>query len=303
MFTSTKLRQIVGVDRAGSFSGASKLLNVGQSTLTKAVAEVETDLGFTLFFRTARGVMATPEGRDFLDRATRIVADFDMLIEDAKLNRQEGEQRLRVGISPAAIEGLLNRSAAALLTHRPELSLTMIGMPIERGLRLLKRGDLDVLCGPLVAFQRDKEISVEPVHRLSMKLFCRRGHPVLGARDFAVEQLKPYKLVTSDLFELFGKQFDAFVEHKIGNTHHQMHVINNFSIVMEVVAETDAISVVSSEYAKSSRFKKRFVTLDAEVFEPMEFGMARLSRWLPSRSLRTFEEVVKRQLNPKMASS
>ena len=112
MFSSTKLRQVVGVDRAGSFSGASKSLHVSQSTLTKAVADVETSLGYALFFRTARGVVATPEGREFLNRAARIVADFDLLIEDTKSQRQNANQRLRVGISPATIEGLFkpNRS-------------------------------------------------------------------------------------------------------------------------------------------------------------------------------------------------
>ncbi|MEM8937044.1 MAG: LysR family transcriptional regulator, partial [Pseudomonadota bacterium] len=69
MFSSTKLRQIVGIDRAGSFSAAARTLNVSQSTLTKAVADIEKDIGYMLFSRTARGVNATPEGREFLNRA------------------------------------------------------------------------------------------------------------------------------------------------------------------------------------------------------------------------------------------
>ena len=56
MFTSTKLRQIVAIDRAGSLSAASQVLNISQSTLTKAVADVEQDLGLAIFHRTARGV-------------------------------------------------------------------------------------------------------------------------------------------------------------------------------------------------------------------------------------------------------
>ena len=115
MFNSTKLRQVVGVDRAGSFSGASKVLNISQSTLTKAVADVEVVLGFTLFVRTAKGVSATPEGREFLNRAARIVSDFEMLIDDARANRDSSDQKLRVGVSPATLEGLFNRPVARLL--------------------------------------------------------------------------------------------------------------------------------------------------------------------------------------------
>ena len=89
MFNSTKLRQIVAIDRAGSLSAASKVLYVSQSTLTKAVADVEQDLGLAIFHRTARGVSATPEGRKFLNRAERIVADFEMLVEDTRAQKEQ----------------------------------------------------------------------------------------------------------------------------------------------------------------------------------------------------------------------
>lgn len=296
MLNSTKLRQIAAVDRAGSFSGASKTMNVSQSTLTKAVADVETDLGFALFIRTARGVVATPEGREFLNRAARIAADFEMLAEDIKLQRQHNDQRLRVGISPAIIEGLFNHATATLLSQMPEISLSLLGMPFERGLQLLKRGDIDLLCGPLIELEREKELCVDPVHTLSMQLFCRKGHPILDIPSPSLEDICHHKLVTSDLYELFGRQVEQIFRYEDSDRHHQVHIINNFSIVMEVVANTDALSFVSSDYARTRTFQERFARINVDVFDPMEFGMARLSRWLPSRSVRAFQDVVKDQL-------
>ena len=120
MFNSTKLRQIVAIDRAGSLSAASKVLYVSQSTLTKAVADVEQDLGLAIFNRTARGVSATPEGRKFLNRAERIVADFEMLVEDTRAQKEQIDQLLRIGISPASQEGLYNRAIAHLLKTSPK---------------------------------------------------------------------------------------------------------------------------------------------------------------------------------------
>ena len=49
----SKLRYIVAVDREGSISAAAKGLRITQSAVTKAVAEVESDLGFALFDRQA----------------------------------------------------------------------------------------------------------------------------------------------------------------------------------------------------------------------------------------------------------
>ena len=56
-------------------TAAAKAMHVTQSAVTKAGADVEDDLGFTLFDRRARGVVVTAAGRDFIDRAARIVSE------------------------------------------------------------------------------------------------------------------------------------------------------------------------------------------------------------------------------------
>ena len=57
------------------------LLNTGlrnpldDRSVTKSVAELERYLGYSLFHRTSRGAMPTEEGREFIDRAARLLAD------------------------------------------------------------------------------------------------------------------------------------------------------------------------------------------------------------------------------------
>ena len=131
MFTSTKLRQIVAIDRAGSLSAASQVLNISQSTLTKAVADVEQDLGLAIFHRTARGVSATPEGREFLNRAEKIVADFDMLVEEPD-HRRSRSSNFASYISPASQE-VFTIAPLAFVENQPEYLPNMLGLPVERG--------------------------------------------------------------------------------------------------------------------------------------------------------------------------
>ncbi len=114
MFTSTKLKQVVEIDRAGSLPAAAKAMHISQSTLTKVVADVESELGFNLLLRTARGVVTTPEGREFLNRAARIVADLDMLVQDTKAQRSARHLMVRIGISPASQEGLFMNAKIAV---------------------------------------------------------------------------------------------------------------------------------------------------------------------------------------------
>ena len=69
------METFVRVVETGSFSGAAKAVGVTQSAVTKSVADLEQQVGFAIFNRTSRGVAMTPEGRDFIDRAARLLAD------------------------------------------------------------------------------------------------------------------------------------------------------------------------------------------------------------------------------------
>ena len=80
----TALQTFLAIVDTGSLVRASQVLHVTQSTVTRSVAGLEREIGHPLFERGARGATATPEGREFLERAGRIVADLDMLAADAR---------------------------------------------------------------------------------------------------------------------------------------------------------------------------------------------------------------------------
>ena len=286
MFTSTKLRQIVAIDRAGSLSAASTVLNVSQSTLTKAVADVEQDLGLAIFHRTARGVSATPEGREFLNRAERIVADFDMLVEDTRSQKEQIERFLRVGISPASQEGLYNRAIAHLLKSNPDFSLNMLGLPVERGLRMLKRGDLDLLFAPTEELAREPSFSIEALGTLHPRLFCRKGHPILSEPEISLELIARYRVISPDYHIGYAQRFAERLLQGDADPRRRLHIIENFVVTQTAVAKSDLIGIVSRTYGSTRSFQKHFRLLDLDVFPPLNIGVAQLSRWLPSRAVR-----------------
>ena len=106
-----KLRHVVGVAEAESFTGAGTVLGVTQSALTKSVAEVERHLDVSLFHRLPRGVRVTEAGEAFVQRARKILADLDDLHEGIDKLRD-----LRAGLplrSHRLEEGLLENERPA----------------------------------------------------------------------------------------------------------------------------------------------------------------------------------------------
>ena len=302
MFTSTKLRQIVAIDRAGSLSAASHLLSISQSTLTKAVADVEQDLGMVLFHRTSRGVLATPEGREFLDRAERIVADFDMLIDDTIAQRQRTEQVLRIAVAPASQEGLYNRAVAHMLKKNNDICLHMVGLPVERGIRMLKRGDLDLLFAPTAEIVRESDFEVQNTGIVYPYLFCRHEHPLLQEPEIRPAMIGNYRVVAPDFYRGYAQRLLELMGGDESDARRRLLIIGNFSITKKIVADSDAFGVVNKVYGQSRSFQSQFRMLDLGVFEPLPMGVARLSRWLPNRAVRSCLAAV-RQFPPESEGS
>jgi DNA-binding transcriptional LysR family regulator len=65
------METLVSVVEAGSFSGAARLLNVGQPSVSKVVAQLEADLGVQLLLRSNRGLTPTESGLAYYRGARR----------------------------------------------------------------------------------------------------------------------------------------------------------------------------------------------------------------------------------------
>ncbi len=71
-----RLRQFVAVARAEHMTHAADAIGVPQSTLSRGIARLETDLGVALFARRGRTVRLTREGRTLLRHAERALAEL-----------------------------------------------------------------------------------------------------------------------------------------------------------------------------------------------------------------------------------
>lgn len=68
------MEQFLAVAEAGSFSAAARRLNIGQPSISKAVAQLEAYLGVKLFLRSTRSLTLTEAGRRYREGAERALA-------------------------------------------------------------------------------------------------------------------------------------------------------------------------------------------------------------------------------------
>ncbi len=101
-----QLRYAVEVEKSTSITKASKNLFMGQPNLSKALKELEIELGITLFNRTTRGAIPTEDGKLFLKYASNILTQMDELESFYKIN-SDGKIKLNLSVPRATYISIL----------------------------------------------------------------------------------------------------------------------------------------------------------------------------------------------------
>lgn len=70
--TLQQLQQIITIADSGSMNEAAKKMFISQPSLSAAVKELEKEIGISIFVRSNRGIVITPEGEEFLGYARQI---------------------------------------------------------------------------------------------------------------------------------------------------------------------------------------------------------------------------------------
>lgn len=73
------LRYALAIEETGSVTRAAEKLFVAQPNISRAIRELEGTVGASLFRRTPLGMVATEEGKPFLNHARHIVQEIDAL--------------------------------------------------------------------------------------------------------------------------------------------------------------------------------------------------------------------------------
>ncbi len=95
-----QMKYALEVYKAGSISQAAKNLYMNQPNLSKAIKELESAIGFTIFVRTPKGVMLSEEGKLFLDYADTIFKQLEDL-EDKLTQRKRNNASLHISLPRA----------------------------------------------------------------------------------------------------------------------------------------------------------------------------------------------------------
>ncbi len=90
------MKYAVEVARLGSLNKAAETLIIAQPNISRSIKELEADLGITIFNRSAKGMVLTPEGEEFISYARSILRQID---EVELIYKQSSPKKQKFSIS------------------------------------------------------------------------------------------------------------------------------------------------------------------------------------------------------------
>ena len=176
------LRIFRAVVECGGLAAAELELNIGRSTVSRHVKDLETRLGLVLCRRGRAGFALTAEGQRVYDETLRLLASVDAFrgsIDDIH-NRMGGQLEVALFDKTATNpQARIGEAIARFAEVAPEVSLAVhVGSinAIEQG---VLEGHFQI--GIIPAHRSSKSLIYEELFGETMLLYCGRGHPLFEA--------------------------------------------------------------------------------------------------------------------------
>ncbi len=181
--TLRQFRYFVAVAECGSVAAASRMLSIAQSALTKAMQELENELGARLFERSSRGVMLTPDGHRFQTSARKVLA----AVADAARLHAAGPAPALAGVLSIGVTSLVAGYYLSELFSRYRRNFPAVEVFVTEDAprfleHLLINGELDVAIMVANALSEPQALVAEILTRSPNRVWMAANH-ALASRE------------------------------------------------------------------------------------------------------------------------
>lgn len=181
------LRALVEVVRQGGFSQAAKVIYATQPTVSKAVRQLEDELGMPLLDRHAQPLRLTEAGEIVYRRALTMLAERDDLY--AELDELKGLKRgvLRLGLPPLGSSSLFAPMFARFRSRYPQIEISLVEHGSRRLEEMVMAGDIELAASLKPV---PDHVDWQPVAREPLVALLPADHPKARAESVGLHELR-----------------------------------------------------------------------------------------------------------------
>jgi LysR family hydrogen peroxide-inducible transcriptional activator len=245
MASLTQLEYVLAVEKARHFGNAAKACHVSQPTLSQQIAKLEDDLNIVIFDRIQKPVIATSEGKKFIEQASIVLKEHQKLIHNAKSGAEGVTGDFRLAIIPTISSFLIPYFISDFAKLFPKVELFVEELKTETILNEIRNDRID---GAIMATPSGEEgLKEHPLYYEPMVVYAAAGHPLLKK-----SKINPKDMDASELWLLkdgncFKDQVASFcsvsptADSVFNNIHFQS---GNLEVLKNIVFRTKGYTLI-----------------------------------------------------------
>ena len=249
--------------RAGSITGAAKMMHISQPSVSRLVADLEYAVGFPLFVRVGRGLTPTVEGRHFYEGVEGMFIGIDRLDELAKSIRTSQGGVISIGAIQSISTIELPKAIGRLYNVNPEIRFEIQSHNTPAILDAVQTRQIDL---GIVGREPDHQ-GVEILYQTSVPYVCLIPEDHWLAGEYGSVDLN--QLADTETFVTFGDTYpDAMMSIEPGLSDklraRSRLTVANMPLAGALVREASVLAISDPFSAEQA------VQMGGVVFRPIE---------------------------------
>lgn len=246
-----RLRQIevfYAVYSAGSISKAGELLGVSQPAISKVLRHTEDTLGYQLFERTTKGLIATKEAADLFEGAARVFNEVNRFRARAANANLDHRKALRIALAPSIGLSAGPRAIAEFAKRYDHTSIEIETYHFDEAVSALRAEQTDIA----IAYQPypREGLRIIPIATADFVCVTPKGHWTHGRRQITSRELADERLIYLNVDAPLGHLLSSHLENVTNIQQSQRIVVNTYYIARMLVASGAGIAIVDEFTAR-----------------------------------------------------
>ena len=266
--TIDQIQYFLAIKRYNGFSTAANELSISQSSLSKQIKALESELDVVLFDRTARSVKLTIAGEAFFIYAEQFLADYNQVIQGMKKYALSNKSTLKLGTIAVLTQYKLTSLIATFKNKYPTIDIDIFEGENDTILSMLHRSEIDF--GIVRDFNLPRDLfNVTTIANDELVVVTSINHPFAKKKYISFEQLKDEKFIIctqAGVYDIFLTECNKF-----GFNPNIIHNINKIETILGLVSEDLGITVIVNAVLKP--FNNPNVSVHA-FKKPIEYNLA-----------------------------
>jgi DNA-binding transcriptional LysR family regulator len=263
------LRYFVTVAAERSFNKAATRLHIAQPPLSRAIQQLEAELGAALIDRSNRPLTLTPVGQLFYDQALQVLRRMDDMRSMMSAVVASDRRRFTIGFVASTIYARLPALIREFRTEMPGVELTLVESTTLEQIAALKEGRIDVGFGR-IRFEdpavRRTVLRLEPLLAVvPLASPLGRDGPVTSLAALAREKLILYPSAPRPSYA--DQVLSLFRDN--GLTPQNVDEVRELQIAIGLVAAEEGVAIVPESVRRARTDDVRYLQLAEPATSPI----------------------------------